>query len=82
MKGLITKPQFDTNIFSIGKAVLLIRNSSAWNMDCLILESSPMELKLLFINSQNEDETITIYVEDIVKKTYIIEFLCIEREKE
>jgi len=81
MKGLITKPQFDTTLFAIGKAILLIRNSSSWNTDCLILESSPIELKLLFINSQHEDETITINVEDIVKKTYLIEFLYIGGEE-
>ena len=81
MKGLITKPQFDTNLFKVGKAVLLIRNSSSWNTDCLILESSPIELKLLFINSQNEDETISITVEDIIEKTFLIEFLYIGGEE-
>jgi len=87
MKGLITKPQFDTNLFKVGKAIFIIKMNSSFCKDCLIKESTPLLLKLVYMdtdgNGENGEETmLTIYIEDIIEKNYKFSFFTIDRKEE
>ena len=81
MKGMISLPQFDTNLFKVGKAITVIRNDyKSFCYDCLIQQSTPLQLQLVYVDEQGEADTLIIKAEDVTSKLDKIYFLVTEKE--
>lgn len=66
--GIVNKPQFDINTFSIGKAFRMTGNSKGFNFDrdCLILKSTPLSLEVVYVNNEHDTDTFTIGIAEAV----------------
>lgn len=78
--GVVSKPQFDTDIFKVGKAVHIkkIAKSNSYpliNADAIILHSMPLEITVAYVsidkyNSKNTGErTLPIDIKEVVDGT-------------
>lgn len=92
--GIVNKPQFDTDVFKVGKAVKIehyYNNSSTkeYVKHALITMVAPLEIKVAFLvksrNERNYKEDIiqesTISIDDLINGTDVIIFLKEPTEK-
>lgn len=78
--GVVSRPQFDTDYFNVGAAVALqgkqlraIRNNYVRN--ALIKAASPLQLEVIYINGDQDDESLNINIDAVVSGEIIIEKL-------
>ncbi|AQS10603.1 hypothetical protein CLOBY_27480 [Clostridium saccharobutylicum] len=65
--GVVNKPQFDTNVFRVGMAIHVIGNLGGYRMDkdCLIMNVTPLDLKIIYIDNEGDDETLTLGIDTV-----------------
>ncbi|CAG7840046.1 hypothetical protein CLOHAE12215_01462 [Clostridium haemolyticum] len=78
--GIVNKPQFDTNVFEVGKAVHIKQIESngykSLDADCIIIESTPLCLQGIYYNKQKEDtRSIEILITNFVDGIFEISLL-------
>lgn len=67
---LVSRPQFDTNVLTPGCVVrftsenyVAVRNSYARN--CLITKATPIELRLAFVNDEDDIDEVRVTSEQV-----------------
>lgn len=79
MEGLISKPQFDANVFMPGTAFsVATRDRNEWygfNYNCLVVEYAPLKLTVAHINKDGHLKTRCIPVGAVADGTLTIKFL-------
>lgn len=78
--GVVNKPQFDTEVFKIGKAIHIskLAESNGYeliNSDAIILHSMPLQIVIAYVsmdkyNSENNcEKTLPIDINEVVNET-------------
>jgi hypothetical protein len=88
IKGLVNKPQFDTSVFQVGKAIhVKVSGNKAkeltfnFNKDCLIMQVGPLHLTVAYMSKEEtETEEARIVVDDVSSGNVVITFLKEEKE--
>lgn len=60
MKGLVNKPQFDTSVFTPGRAIRVEsrdRNKFyGFNNNCLVVKATPLNMDVAYVKDENNKE--------------------------
>ncbi|NFL75506.1 hypothetical protein FDB81_07140 [Clostridium sporogenes] len=80
MKGIVSKPQFDTTTFEKGKAVHVRQVTSNDNelksVDCIISKTNPLYLIVNYYSEiEYEITDIKITIDDVVSGEYTISLM-------
>ena len=87
MLGIVSKPQFDTNVFKVGKAIHIEKyaQSNGYKLidsDAIIFESNPLSITVIYMRvdeGKKEEMSLPISIDEIVKKEVEITELKEER---
>jgi hypothetical protein len=68
--GVVSRPQFDVNTFSTGKAIHIVGNSKGLNFDrdCLIVKSTPLSMEIVYVDNEHDTVNFTVGIEEVVTK--------------
>lgn len=88
MLGVVSKPQFDTDVFKVGKAIHVTKfaESNGYKLvdnDAIIVESNPLELSVIYVRNDKYgialETKILIKIEEVIKET--VEITELKEEK-
>ena len=79
MLGIVNKPQFDTDVFKVGKAIHIKKyaQSNGYKLvdaDAIILRSKPLEIVVAYVKideydiNDSDETTLAIPIEEVVKE--------------
>lgn len=79
MLGIVSKPQFDTNVFKVGKAIHIKKHAQSnenelVDADAIILRSMPLEIVVAYVKidedyiNDSDETTLVIPIEEVVKE--------------
>lgn len=68
--GIVNSPQFNTNVFRIGKAIHIVGRCKSYSLDrdCIIQKSTPLSLKVVFVNDNEDVDDIVIEINEVVRQ--------------
>lgn len=76
MIGIVNKPQFDKDVFTIGKAIHLKKYTynhyASINDNALIVDYQPLELTVAYVTKDEGIKYEDIKIDEITKSTYEI----------
>lgn len=83
MIGIVNKPQFDKNVFTIGKAIHLKKYTynrfASINDNALVVDCQPLELTVVYVGEDEGIKKEHIKIDEINESTYEITELKEER---
>lgn len=75
--GVVNKPQFDTSVFRVGNAIHIVGRckSYSFDRDCIIQKSTPLSLKVVFVNDESDVDDIEIEINEVVNQNIRLRLL-------
>ena len=87
--GIVNKPQFDTEVFKVGKAIHFRKfdwvSGAYANHDAIITEASPLSISVAYMGSESdygkkELKTTTIGIESVVDSKIVLKDMILAEE--
>ena len=83
MIGIVNKPQFDKDVFTIGKAIHLKKftynHYTSINDNALVVDCTPLELTVVYVSKNEGTQYENIGIDEMNDSTYEITELKEER---